>query len=175
MKKLQFLILISTLTASANGEISIDLGGWSRHFYEIPEKVSDTLSYNEDHDLIGIRYTTTKDKIKYSAAANFMNDSFGYDSFMIAGGAYIATQPSPNTYIDIGGIFGLQYRSWYTIIDKNHVKFDKTIVPLIAPEIIVGYKKVYTSFIVAPNVSKRNGKYKLTEPTLFLQIGIKLT
>lgn len=172
-----FLIGTSPPAFSNEANISIDFGGWSKHFYSLTENQSKLIDYNESHDLIGIRYTSTfsdNGEYKYSIGFNKMNDSFGFDAYTVAAGAYYKLTPYNDFYIDTGLVIGAQYRSWIDETLYREVKFKKVVVPFLAPELKLGYKSFYASAMLVPNATESNGKYKLVEPTLFFQLGFNL-
>lgn len=164
--------------AQANSSVSLDFGGWSKHFYEQPEHAKKLAPYQEKHNVWGLRYTSEFDSnpsLKWSIGANHMKDSFGFDAYSVATGWYYNIDLPHDFYIDVGGTVGIQHRSWTDKVHHNRIDFKMVTVPFIAPELKVGFKRLYSSIMLIPNVRTRsNGDAELVEPTLFLQFGIDL-
>ncbi|MCY9861278.1 hypothetical protein OTK49_01955 [Vibrio coralliirubri] len=177
-KTITMLLLVLPSFANANSNISFDFGGWSKHLYEQPEHVKKIAPYKENHNVWGLRYTSGFDNdpsYKWSLGANYMKDSFGFDAYSLAAGWYYNIDLPNDFYIDVGGTIGMQHRSWTDKVYHDRIDFKMVTVPFIAPELKFGYKRIYTSIMLFPNVrTPANGNPELVEPTLFLQFGVDL-
>ena len=104
-----------------------------------------------------------------------MVDSFGADAYTFALGVSKNLYTSGDFFIDAGGIIAAQNRSWIESVGYEGVKFQRLIVPFIAPEIKIGYQRMYLSTMLVPNAKITTGKVRLVAPTLFMQFGFRLT
>lgn len=163
--------------AAQTHNLSVDFGGWSHHFYKLNAQTAKHISYNQSHNLVGLRYTYSNpdNYFEYSIGGNYMVDSFGADAYTFALGASKNLYTNGEFFIDAGGIIAAQNRSWLESVGYRGVKFQRLTVPFVAPEIKIGYQRMYFSTMLVPNVETTTGKARLAAPTLFMQFGVRLT